>query len=152
MRLLLLLLGVVTAMGDAMQDAERGVIVTTSRHFRLPIYCESRENIERFVLYQSTDEGKSWKLISKVTAEASSFTVKVPENGPYWFSVQTVSKTGTLTPEDVSMAPPSLKILVTSKPEEEKAALEKELAELRERMAVVEKRLRQLDASKKQHR
>jgi RNA polymerase sigma factor (sigma-70 family) len=86
-----------------------------SRVFKLPVNLGrlSGKDIMSISLYVSSDEGATWKLNqSKPIADADrGFQVTVPNDGVYWFAVQTRSSTGVVTPTDHELRP-NLKVRV----------------------------------------
>ena len=46
----------------------------------------------------------------------SHFSYKVPRDGEYWFSLVTIDKAGRMTPADVSLEPPGLRVMVDTQP------------------------------------
>jgi len=67
-------------------------------------------------LHTSSDLGKTWTLIRTVAPNASSFAVRAPADGEYWFCVRTKDASGAVRPEGGYS--PDLRVIVdTAVPE-----------------------------------
>lgn len=67
-------------------------------------------------LHTSSDLGKTWTLIRTVPPSASSFAVRAPADGEYWFCVRTKDASGAVRPEGAYT--PDLRVIVdTTVPE-----------------------------------
>jgi hypothetical protein len=86
---------VVTA-ADAMPDAAR--IVTGQRSFMIPFELEpprepSLVAVEvRLIL--SRDGGATWQPVDRADPKAKRFSFRAPDDGEYWFALQTVDRNG----------------------------------------------------------
>lgn len=103
------------------QPSASEISYMNDREFSIPITLPDdpgeRANLERLFLYVSSDGGKSWRREKTATPKHDSFTYLAPEDGVYWFSVQTEDKQKKLKPPDISAEPPALKVVVdTRKP------------------------------------
>lgn len=61
------------------------------------------------VLFVSTDQGATWQRPSRVDAQDGQFTYRAPQDGEYWFAVQSVGPAG---PMQVNVASPQLRVIV----------------------------------------
>jgi beta-lactamase regulating signal transducer with metallopeptidase domain len=86
------------------------------RTFKLPFQLAPDQlgQMREVVLYGSNDQGKSWQRMAAQSPDSDSFTVTVPRDGLYWFSVATIDMTGRQQPERIALPPPALKVLVQS--------------------------------------
>ena len=103
------------------QPAANEISYMNDREFSIPITLPDdpveRANIERLFLYVSTDGGKSWRKEKTASPKSEAFPYLAPEDGVYWFNVQTEDKQKKHKPVDVSAEPPGLKVVVdTRKP------------------------------------
>jgi RNA polymerase sigma factor (sigma-70 family) len=115
-------------------------VFINERNFCIPINTDSsrRGDLECLRLFVSSDKGKTWKLVDEITPERKSFTFTAPADGIYWFTVESVAKNGTKSPEDLRAASVQLKVMVdTSAPSElRKAADPKPTGRTRETCAI----------------
>lgn len=126
-----------------------------TRAFQIPIHVKAsvRDQIDELVLYVSCDKGKTWKIAAKAKPDQEAFEYLAPQDGLYWFTVQTILKDKSKIPSNISKAPPGLRVWVTTSAKgtaAELRGLEKESQELRGRLQRVEKRIAEL--KKKQQR
>jgi hypothetical protein len=99
------------------QDPASGVIFFQHRQFNIPFKNDERNlNVVELRLYVSTDQGRNWKLSTRAAPDAKQFRFNAPQDGLYWFAVQTVDKQGSLQPRAESDLKPNLKVIVDSTP------------------------------------
>ena len=96
------------------EDAEQLSYLSFAR-FKIPFNIESdRQNVEEVQLWVSTDQGKSWQMHGSALPGAKHFEFQAAAEGLYFFSVQTLDKSGNVYPSQS----PYLKVYVdTSKPQ-----------------------------------
>jgi hypothetical protein len=137
------------------EPVDRTVYTVQQRAFRVPVKIESRSSeIERILLFVSADQGKTWQEAGTIGPEEESFRYLAPGDGVYWFAVQIALKNKSKEPPDVLLLEPALKVTVQTpkKPEwqqplseleEEVKQLRAEVKRLKERLAAVEKLLKE---------
>lgn len=91
-------------------------IYTKTTEFKLPIQMDekSRASLERVCLYVKNGTG-DWVRQETGPVTMPYFLYRVPQDGEYWFSLTTIDKAGKMSPADVSLEPPSLRVLVDTK-------------------------------------
>jgi hypothetical protein len=91
-------------------DAEPLKINT--RSFAIPIAVDAarRGEIDRLVLFNSSDRGQTRQQADSATVDAKQFCFNAQADGEYWFHVQVVGKNGQATPADIRSAPPALPV------------------------------------------
>jgi hypothetical protein len=83
----------------------------------ITINPDQRNSLRELVLYCSKDEGKTWDQAGQATPDKTAFPFTAPRDGKYWFTIQTVDKSGVRSPPDVMAAPVGQRIIVdTIKP------------------------------------
>jgi hypothetical protein len=134
---------------------EPAVYTLKHRGFRVPVQVESRRGeIEHILLFVSTDQGKTWNEAGMIGPDEDSFRYLAPADGTYWFAVQIALKNKTKEPAEMRLLEPALKVVVDTpkKPEwqaplsdvdEEVRQLRSELQRLKERVAALEKLLKE---------
>jgi hypothetical protein len=82
--------------------------------FKIPIRFpnERRAEIQKFILYVSRDQGKSWECQEQAPPTANSFIYKAREDGVYWFTIATLDTQGHESPSDALKGPPRQKVIV----------------------------------------
>jgi hypothetical protein len=137
------------------QAADPPVFNLKTRTFRVPVQIESRRgDIELVLLFVSTDQGKTWNECGVIGPDEDAFRYAAPADGTYWFAVQIALKNKTREPADFRLLEPALKVVVETpkKPawetpltdlEQEVRQLRSEVARLLERVAVLEKMLKE---------
>lgn len=70
------------------------------------------EKVAEIILLVSRDEGKTWEQVDRKPSTEPSFHFTAPEDGMYWFIVQTVDKQGRPTPANPSRVKPSMRMCV----------------------------------------
>jgi hypothetical protein len=115
---ILVLLGGAGAGGA--QEAFPRKVYTNRTKFKLPIQVDDRErsrlqNIQLFVRENPTGP---WKLRDSIYPSQREFIYQTAQDGEFWFTLQTVDKTGRASPADVSAEPPGLVVVVDRQPPE----------------------------------
>lgn len=88
----------------------------SSRTITLPIHVDdySRSLIRQVKLFISKDRGKSWQPIATASPKEDHLKVTVPQDGEYWFILQTIDTAGREFPNIVPDSKPNVRILVSS--------------------------------------
>jgi hypothetical protein len=95
------------------------VIYHNSRAFRIPfnIEPEERARIKEVLLCVSEDRGQTWKpVVSRTTPDKRALAYRAPQDGEYWFAVQTLDTEGKLYPPTNSAIEPKMKVIVDTVP------------------------------------
>jgi hypothetical protein len=81
---------------------------------QLPIQIDaaSRARIQEIHLYIKDSLTAPWSLSTKVRATESAFTIQLPRDGEYWFTMVTVDKQGRSTPSDLTREPAGLNVVI----------------------------------------
>jgi hypothetical protein len=99
------------------QDPSAGVIFFQLREFNIPFKNDpNNANVALVRLYVSTDQGRKWQLSASASPDGKQFRFSAPQDGYYWFAVQTVYKDQKTYPATVEELRPSLKVVVDSTP------------------------------------
>jgi len=106
----------VPATGARSQAAMPKRIYTKNAEFKLPIQMDdkSRAAVDRVCLYVKCGDA-AWVRQDTGPASMPYFLYHVPQDGEYLFSLTTIDKTGRMSPPDVSLEPPALRVLVDTK-------------------------------------
>jgi hypothetical protein len=128
-----------------------------SRRFMIPICISSsvkQENIDRLVLYYSSDKGRNWREVTKILPDQKQFRFTAPADGTYWFTVQVIYKDDTREPSVVDRAEPNLKVGVVTGGKaigttSQQDDLEREVSLLRKKVEKLEKRIAELEKQQK---
>jgi hypothetical protein len=90
------------------------VYTMRNRNLEIPIRTDQskRAEIRELVLYVSTDQGRTWTQAGLVQPDQETYKFHAPSDGLYWFNVCAVFRDGSRDPEDISAAPPKLKVLI----------------------------------------
>lgn len=89
-------------------------IETTHESFLLPVAMDerTRKGLSRVLVLMSTDMGRTWKVAFDEPPHVDHFRFEVPRSGEYWFSLQTIDKTGRKVPADVAREAPGMRVIV----------------------------------------
>lgn len=95
------------------------LIYHNSRAFRIPfnIEPEERARIKDVLLCVSNDRGGKWEpIVSRATPDKRALAFRAPNDGEYWFAVQTLDTEGRLYPPATSAIEPKMKVIVDTVP------------------------------------
>jgi hypothetical protein len=93
------------------------IIYTRQAVLRIPLVIEQgRENLREIRLFVSTDHGRSWYQSGATMPDAKGFEFRAPNDGQYWFTVQTIHRDNRADPPTVQGLRPQLKIYVDTQP------------------------------------
>jgi hypothetical protein len=103
--------------GASAQDPAAGVIWFQHRQFNIPFKKDQRDaNVAQIRLYRSSDQGRNWSLIATAAPEDQHFHVNVPQDGSFWFGLQTVDKQNKTFPTSLEDLRPGMKLIVDTVP------------------------------------
>jgi RNA polymerase sigma factor (sigma-70 family) len=68
----------------------------------IPFRIDADRDVRALHLYASEDRGSSWQLAAKASPTDQAFHFRAPQDGVYWFAVQTVDRAGRAEPPDPS--------------------------------------------------
>jgi hypothetical protein len=138
------------------------VFRSPKRQFYLPVQVdpEDVEKIKEVQLFVSWDKGKTWEQLKAVKAKrgVDKILFTAPRDGEVWFTVRTIAKDGTASPEDLKKSTNIQKVLIqtdqktepTKPPEPEEketeTMLKKRIAELEARLKQLEERVKELES------
>jgi hypothetical protein len=96
--------------------SEREATTLNTRAFLIPfrVDAERRDQIKKLVLWVSPDKGISWEKAAQAAPTEAGFRYTAPQDGEYWFTVQTEERDGSLLPRDPMKAEPGLKVVVAT--------------------------------------
>lgn len=88
------------------------------RSFSIPFNVDpaDRERLKLVRLAYSSDYGRTWQPGSQATPDRLSFHFRAPNDGEYWFTVQTVDEQGRVHPPKDAPIEPRLKVVVDTAP------------------------------------
>jgi hypothetical protein len=93
------------------------MVWTNSRDIKLPIkYEKDRKSIRQAILWYARNGENTWYIASAVAPTADSFIFRAPEDGLYWFTMQTEDLQGRRDPPDLTKTAPDIKMIVDSVP------------------------------------
>ena len=99
------------------QEPSAGVIFFQHRQFKIPFKNDQKNgNITQVRLYVSSDQGRSWNFTATAAPEEQHFRFVTPQDGSFWFTVQTVDSQGKLFPPALDDFKPNLKVIVDTVP------------------------------------
>jgi hypothetical protein len=120
MRKLSVLLGCLLAGGLAPWAAraqDPGVIFYQHRQFKIPFKNDQRsQGVTQVRLYVSTNQGQKWQYTASAAPEEQHFRFSTPQDGPFWFAVQTVDTQGKLFPPSLEDLKANLKVVIDTLP------------------------------------
>ncbi|MSU76623.1 MAG: hypothetical protein EXS16_00870 [Gemmataceae bacterium] len=97
------------------QDPLAGVIFFQHRQFKIPFKNDfTSASVKQVRLYVSSDQGRSWNLTATAVPEERHFKFSTPQDGFFWFAVQTVDTQDKLAPAGVDDLRANLKVIVDS--------------------------------------
>ncbi len=112
---LICLLGVGLFWLDARAQEPGGVIFFQFRQFKIP-FKNDQKNVVQVRLYVSSDQGKSWQYTGAASPLDQHFRFSTPQDGFYWFAVQTVDTQGKLFPPTQDDFRTNLRVIVDTAP------------------------------------
>ncbi len=99
------------------QEPGAGVIFFQLREFNIPFKNDPTNlNVALVRLYVSSDQGKTWQMSASSAPDGKQFRFSTPQDGYFWFAVQTVYKDGKLYPPTQEEFRPNLKVIVDTVP------------------------------------
>jgi len=88
-------------------------IVTRQQEFAIP-YRMAPDHLAREVrLFVSSDQGRTWRLISRAEPHVHSFRYRAPQDGEYWFAIRTLHDRGRYQPAGLPRA--ELRVVVDTR-------------------------------------
>src|SRR5438067_1228681 len=85
--------------GASAQEPTAGVIFFQHRQFKIPFKNDQKASgVTQVRLYVSSDQGRHWQFTATAAPEDQHFRFSTPQDGYYWFAVQTVDQQGKLFP------------------------------------------------------
>jgi hypothetical protein len=86
--------------------------------FPIQVKAEARSQISQFVLYVSSDRGRTWQQSAAVPSDKNEFIFYAPQDGEYWLRVATINRQGKQEPENVyaERSPPQKVLIDTQRP------------------------------------
>src|SRR5262245_34074291 len=105
-----------TAPAPRSQTALPTRLYTKSAEFKLPIQMDDkpRATLDRVCLYVKCGDA-AWVRHETGPATMPYFLYRVPQDGEYLFSLTTIDKAGKMSPADVALEPPALRVVVDTK-------------------------------------
>ncbi len=91
--------------------ADDGAYFSSQAAFRIP-FGDVDRRIQEVILYVSTDHGKTYDRVTSVGPTEREFRFQSRGDGLYWFTVQTRDVDGRLSPPDLGLAQPQIKVYV----------------------------------------
>jgi hypothetical protein len=103
--------------------------VVRSATFHLPfkIGKAAQANVREMHLWMRDEAGR-WKMVDRVPPSANHFTCRVLGDGEYGFSIVTVDRRGVATPKNITQQPPELLVIVETRPQTARPALDADFA------------------------
>jgi len=89
-----------------------------SRKIEFPIQfpAEKIKNTRQLELHVSNDGGQVWQLAAVAPPTQKTFKYTAPSDGRYWFHIRTEDLKGNKEPANLTLEPPSMKLLFDTKP------------------------------------
>jgi hypothetical protein len=118
-----LMLGLTAAAGTALAKqggaaGEVPVIYQKQRSFRIPFNLSAAQKgrISEVILLASEDSGYSWEPKSRTDAAHPAFSFRATHDGEYWFTVQTRTLDGKVSPSLDATVEPKMKVIIDTLP------------------------------------
>jgi hypothetical protein len=88
-------------------------IYTKNPVFDLPVQMDepTRATLNAVRLYVKTPTG-AWVMHEEAPASVTRFTYRVPQDGEFWFNLQTIERNGRASPTDIAQAPVAQRVVV----------------------------------------
>lgn len=100
----------------ALSQGGGDIFHTNQRNHAIPVNVPDavRAEMREFLLYASSDQGRSWQQVGVIPASKTSFAFYAPGDGTYWFQVASVNRQNVQDPDDkaIMKAPPHLKMAI----------------------------------------
>ena len=96
-------------------SSDDGAYFSNQSSFRIP-FGDVDRRIQEVILYASVNNGKSYDRVTSVGPAEREFRFQSRGDGWYWFTVQTRDADGRLSPPDLSLAQPQIKVCVDTRP------------------------------------
>jgi len=118
---------------------------------------ESTKHITLAKVFVSRDQGKTWQLVEAVSPRNGGLKFFAPEDGWYWFTLQSIQKDGSRMPRRTSAFEADLKVLVDREGKLDSVAevvtsnkmaygdLEQQVRDLRQLIERLEKRIGEME-------
>ena len=95
------------------QDQTAGVIFFQHRQFKIPFKNDQKNmTVKQVRLYVSSDQGRTWNFTAAAEPQELHFRFSTPQDGYFWFTVQTVDDQGKLHPPTQDEFRANLKVIV----------------------------------------
>lgn len=101
------------AQSDA-RPAEAPLIYRKQRNFKIPfnLSAAQKSRIKEVILLVSQDRGEHWKAVSRTDSDHPAFSFRAARDGEYWFTVQTRTNDGKVSPTLDTDVEPKLKVVI----------------------------------------
>jgi hypothetical protein len=102
------------AVGQAQSTPETIYVKSREHHIPVNLSPTLRANLREMLLFASSDQGRTWPQVDRITPEKGGFSFYAPKDGVYWLRVAQVTKAGVQTPADKLMllGPPDMIMVV----------------------------------------
>jgi hypothetical protein len=99
-------------------DQSTAVVTSFQRYLRIPVSVDpaKRKEVKELRLLVSVDEGKTWKLASKVAPDAEAFEYEATRDGMHCFSMRAFKTDGSMEPPEFLSPPILIRYQVSEKP------------------------------------
>ena len=104
------------ALLEASAQEPAGAIFFQHRQFKIPFKNEKAAGVTQVRLYVSSDQGKHWQFTATAAPDEQHFRFSTPQDGYYWFAVQTVDSQQKLYPPTVDGLQANLRVIVDTTP------------------------------------
>src|SRR5262249_28088462 len=86
--------------------------------FRIPfdLTAAQKSRINQLILLVSQDSGETWKPVSRTDAGHPAFAFRTDHDGEFWFTVQTYTIDGKVSPSLDSPVEPKMKVIIDTAP------------------------------------
>ncbi len=99
------------------QEPTGGAIFFQHRQFKIPFKNDQKSlGVTQVRLYVSSDQGRTWQFTATAAPEEQHFRFSTPQDGYYWFAVQTVDTQGKLHPPSTANLDAKLRVIVDATP------------------------------------
>jgi hypothetical protein len=107
-----------TAAQGASPSGDVPLIYQKQRSFRIPFNLSTaqKSRIKEVILLVSQDRGESWKRVSRTDSEHPAFSFRTSRDGEYWFTVQTWTVDGKVSPGLDAVVEPKMKVVIDTVP------------------------------------